>query len=182
MKAPEFSDLLLVARRGDEAATADLLQRYEPYLRRAIHLRLTDPRLRRLFDTMDIYQSVAADFLNWAGSGDGAFASAEKARNFLVTMVVNKIREKARAAKNRCQGLPPGHDPVATDPSPSQQAAVKDAAAALRAKLTDHEKRLLDLRARDLSWAEIAAELGGNADALRVRHLRLITRLRKERP
>src|SRR5579884_1468394 len=100
MSTQEFKELFLAAQRGDQAATEELLRQYEPYLRRVIQLRLTDPRLRRVFDTMDIYQSVAAVFLERVGMESEKFTSVEKMRNYLVTMVLRKILTKARAAKN----------------------------------------------------------------------------------
>lgn len=180
MSTPEFTDLFVAARNGDESAFADWLLEYEPYLRRVIHLRLTDVRLRRLFETMDIYQSVAGDFLRWAGEGDGAFASREKVRNFLVTMVVNKINAKARAAKNRPVSLPTGYEPAAGDPSPSQHMAGREAAAAIRAKLSEEEAWLLDERGDGRTWRDLAAERGRNPDTLRMQYVRLIARLRRE--
>ena len=180
MNAPEFADFLVAVQQGNRTAITELLPRYEHYLRRIIHIRLTDPCLRRLFETMDIYQSVVADFLEWVDGGQGVFASAEKVRNCLVTMVLNKIKAKARAAKNRPVSLPTRQELLAQGPSPDQQVAWKQDVAAIRAKLTEEEKRLLDARAEGRSFKEIACHTGGNADALRMRYNRLILRLQRE--
>ncbi|MBI3464536.1 MAG: hypothetical protein HY000_16010 [Planctomycetes bacterium] len=64
-----FRDLLRRVRGGDEAA-AELVRTYEPAIRAAARVRLTDPRLRRLCDSIDICQSVLANFFVRAGSGD----------------------------------------------------------------------------------------------------------------
>ena len=56
-----------------------------------------DPRLRLLFDTMDIYQSVATDFLKFTGAGKGTFACGEEMLSYLVSMARNKIKAKAPA-------------------------------------------------------------------------------------
>ena len=42
-----FHDLIQRVRRGDEAAAAELVRRYEPAIRRAARVHLLDPRLRR---------------------------------------------------------------------------------------------------------------------------------------
>jgi hypothetical protein len=50
-------------RAGDPEAARELVEAYEPHLRRMIRLRIRDSRLRRLFDSADICQSVMANFL-----------------------------------------------------------------------------------------------------------------------
>jgi hypothetical protein len=40
------TELVQRIRTGDAAAAAELVRRYEPEIRRAIHFRLRDPRLR----------------------------------------------------------------------------------------------------------------------------------------
>src|SRR5262249_31237363 len=45
-------------RAGERAAAAELVRRYEPQIRLEVRLRLRDRRLRRLFDSTDICQSV----------------------------------------------------------------------------------------------------------------------------
>ena len=57
-----FRSLLDRAQRGDENAATDLVNCYEPELRRYIRLRLTNPRLRRYLDCHDICQSVLGRF------------------------------------------------------------------------------------------------------------------------
>ena len=57
-----FVDLIRRVRVGDEQASAELVLRYEPAIRIAVRVRLNDPRLRRLFDSMDICQSVLGGF------------------------------------------------------------------------------------------------------------------------
>ena len=49
-------------RAGDEQAAAELVRRYEPLIRREVRFQLEDRRLCRVFDSMDICQSVLASF------------------------------------------------------------------------------------------------------------------------
>ena len=44
---PSFAEFIRRIRAGDEQAAADLVRRYEPAIRRAVRVRLRDPRLRR---------------------------------------------------------------------------------------------------------------------------------------
>lgn len=65
-----FFDLIRRARAGEEEAVAELVRHYEPYIRRAAHIRLRDIRLRRLLDSTDIVQSVLKKLSSrpWTGS------------------------------------------------------------------------------------------------------------------
>ena len=47
---------------GEEQAATELVQRYEPELRRFVRFRLTNGRLRRHVDSVDICQSVLGRF------------------------------------------------------------------------------------------------------------------------
>jgi DNA-directed RNA polymerase specialized sigma24 family protein len=64
-----FEDLIRRVRAGDEAAAAELVRRYETLVRRTVRLRLRDPRLQRLLDSVDICQSVLASFFARAALG-----------------------------------------------------------------------------------------------------------------
>jgi hypothetical protein len=47
---------------------------------------------------------------------------------------------------------------------------------AFRARLTDEERKVVDLRAAGQNWAEIALALGGSADQRRVQYTRAVDR------
>ena len=64
-----FRDLIRRVRAGDEDAAKEIVRIYEPAIRREARVRLVDPRLRRLFDSMDICQSVFASFFVRAAMG-----------------------------------------------------------------------------------------------------------------
>ena len=64
-----FTDLIQRVRAGDEKAATELVRRYEPAIRVAVRVRLTDPGLRRFLDSMDICQSVLANFFVRAAAG-----------------------------------------------------------------------------------------------------------------
>ena len=69
MSSTPVADLLGKVRGGDAAAAEELVRTYEPELRRAIRVRLTDARLRRLIDSIDICQSVLAGFFVRTAAG-----------------------------------------------------------------------------------------------------------------
>jgi RNA polymerase sigma-70 factor (ECF subfamily) len=58
-----FDALVARLRSGDPDAAAELVRRYEPAIRAAIRGLMADTRLRRLFDSMDVCQTVLVSFL-----------------------------------------------------------------------------------------------------------------------
>src|SRR3954463_7961988 len=92
---PEFIRLI---RGGDERGAEDLVRRYEPEIRLEIRtwLRLRDPRLRRVFDSMDICQSVLANFFVRAAVGGFELDEPSQLIRLLVTMARNRLAEQVR--------------------------------------------------------------------------------------
>ncbi len=59
----QFTALLAQVRAGDQDAASRLVVKlYEPDIRRAARIRLTDPKLRRMVEFLDICQSVFVAF------------------------------------------------------------------------------------------------------------------------
>src|SRR5437660_12212613 len=91
-----FRDLIGRVRQGDEQAAADLVRRYEPAIRRAVRFRLTDARLRRTCDSMDVCQSVLLSFFVRAASGQYDLDTPEQLLRLLTTMARNQLLNQAR--------------------------------------------------------------------------------------
>ncbi len=70
--------------------------------------------------------------------------------------------------------------PVAPGPSVTEQVAWRELVEMVRARLSDEEKRLSDLRAAGCEWTDIAAQLGGTAEAARKRLERAFDRVTRE--
>src|SRR5262249_10791894 len=71
---PENESIVGLFRRvrsGDPQAAAELFRVYEPAIRRRVRLwlRMQDERLRRVFDSVDVCQSVLASFFIRAAAG-----------------------------------------------------------------------------------------------------------------
>lgn len=96
-----FPDLMRRVRDGDGEAAAELVRRYEPEIRREVRLRLGDPRLYRVLDSMDICQSVLASFFVRAASGQYELEQPEQLLHLLVAMARNKLAFQVR--KERAQ-------------------------------------------------------------------------------
>jgi RNA polymerase sigma-70 factor (ECF subfamily) len=182
-----FRDLILRLRAGDEAAATELLRRYEPSLRRTVRVRFRDPQLRRLLDSQDICQSVFHNFFVRVAAGQFELDQPEQLLKLLATMARNKIINQAEALRAQRRdyrrveagGLADGQL-AAPGSTPSQQVAARELLQETHRRLSEEERRLLDLRQQGREWSDIAAELGGSPEALRKQLARAINRVGRE--
>jgi RNA polymerase sigma-70 factor (ECF subfamily) len=182
MENGDFEKLLAAVRDGNRETATELVRQYEPYLRRMLHLRLTDRRVGHVVDSVDICQSVMKDFFAQAKPDRFVFQSPDDLRRLLVTMALNKLRNWARHEGRHQGDLPDGWSPMAPDPSPSRIAAANDEIAYLRDRLPPLEARLFERsRVQGQSWDDIAREEGGKPDTLRMRLMRAVARILDER-
>jgi RNA polymerase sigma-70 factor (ECF subfamily) len=179
-----FPEFLARIRAGDEQAAAELVRRYESAIRVAVRMRLADSRLRRVFDSMDLCQSVLASFFVRVAAGQYDLQRPEQLVGLLVTITRNKVAYQARRqqAQRRDQRRevpvdPQGDEPAGAEPSPSRVASGRELLAELRRRLTPEELRLADLRGEGRPWAEIAAALGGTPQARRKQLARALDRV-----
>ena len=96
-----FPVLIERVRAGDAEAAAELVRRYEPMVRRAARVRLVDPRLGRVLDSMDICQSVMASFFLRAALGQYELNSPDQLLKLLATMARNKLANQAHGQRGR---------------------------------------------------------------------------------
>lgn len=180
-----FRDLLARVRAGDQRAATDLVRQLEPELRRAVRVRLGDPRLRRVVDSVDVCQSVLANFFVRVRLGEFDLAQPEQLLRLLLVMSRNKLNDRARRLQadkrdqRRLEGLAEGDlDALAgRAPEPGHVVACRDLLEEVRRRLTDEERLLADHRAVGLDWPEIAERVGGRPDALRKKLNRALDRV-----
>lgn len=183
----DFAALLERVRAGDEGAAAELVRRFEPEVRQAVRRKLTDRKLRQVLDSMDVCQSVYLNFFLRATAGEFELAGPEDLVRLLVTMARNRVVDHARKQqagirdKGRERPLDTQAQGVASPgPSPSRVVAGREILDRVRSLFTEEERRLADLRAQGRSWAEMAAELGGTPDGLRMKLSRAVDRISRE--
>src|SRR4051794_9612429 len=97
----EFTDFIQRIRAGDEQAAVELVRRYEPTIRIEVRAHLTDPSLYRLFDSMDICQSVLASFFVRAAAGDYDLDSPRQLFKLLVAITRNKVAFQPRKPRSQ---------------------------------------------------------------------------------
>ena len=182
-----FRDLIARLRAGDEQAWAELIRRYEPAIRLVIRVRLGRSKLRHLLDTVDIVQSVLANFYERASQGQFELDTPEHLLKLLATMACNKLKNHAlrqlaaRRDQRRCQqGIPAGHEPADPASTPSQDVEQQDLLDEFRRRLSTQELWLAEQRAAGRSWSDLAAEVGESPDALRMRYSRALDRVAQE--
>jgi RNA polymerase sigma factor (sigma-70 family) len=179
-----FPDFIRRLRAGDEQAATELVERYERVIRCEARLRLTDPRLGRLLDSVDISQSVLASFFVRATAGEYDLSRPEDLMRLLVRMARNKVASQARRQRARAadQQRVEGEDLEATVAGPTDMVrlvAGRDLLEEVRRRLSAEERQIADLRGQGRSWPEVAAELGATPEGRRkqlARALDLIAR------
>jgi RNA polymerase sigma-70 factor (ECF subfamily) len=184
---PTYDELIRRIRAWDPEAAADLIRRYEPAIRRAVRVRLADARLGNLLDSMDICQSVLRSFFVRAAAGQYDLATPEQLLKLLASMARNKLTTQARRehAQRRdrrrvVREAPDEARLVAPGGSPSDEVDARDLLQEVRRRLSPEEQQILELKHQGHDWAEIAARLGGGAEALRKRLSRAIDRVAEE--
>jgi RNA polymerase sigma-70 factor (ECF subfamily) len=181
---PTFEELIRRVRAWDQEATAELVRRYEPVIRRAVRFRLADARLGALLDSMDICQSVLKSFFVRAAAGQYDLENPEKVLALLAAMARNKLASQARrqGAQRRGGGRVAHGDQeqqqlISPGAGPSREVAARDLLQEVRLRLSPEERQVLELRSEGHDWAAIAARLGGGADAQRRKHARALDRV-----
>jgi RNA polymerase sigma-70 factor (ECF subfamily) len=173
-------------RAGDDGAASELVRSYEPAIRRVVRFRL-NPRLRRLCDSLDICQAVLGKFFVQAALGQFDLNSPDDLIKLLSTMARNEVlREQRRqqAARRDQRRDAPGQATESTvrapGVTPSQEVAAAELYQEVQRRLTPEERQLAEWRHQGRDWNAIAAEVGGQPEALRKKLSRAVSRVMQE--
>ena len=179
MEVNTLDALLEKLNGGDRAAAGQAFAAYEPYLRKVVR-RLLPAELRPKFDSVDVVQSVYGDVLCAFRAGGMRFGNVAQLRAFLVRATRNRFIDRVRrhrTAARRERPLTvdgaersPGYDaalPASPGPRPSETAAAAELWDRLLALCPPEQHRLLLLRRRGASAAEIARQVGMHEGSVR---------------
>lgn len=189
LEGEEYADFIRRIRLGDERAAEELIRRYEPEVRLEIRtmLRLRDSRLRRIFDSMDICQSVMASFFVRAAVGDFELDEPTQLIRLLVGMARNRLAERVRFHQRHRRDVrrlgtvdPELHETRSEAETPSEVISRRELLGMFRERLSDEERRLAELRSQGLDWSAVAEHLGGTPEARRKQLGRAIARVGRE--
>lgn len=179
-----FSTLLLRVRSGESDAAYEIVRRHETAIRVAVRTRLSDPALRRQFDSMDICQSVLASFFLRAAAGQYDLNEPGQLVALLTRMAQNKLamhsrtqyrqrRDVRRTTGNAdSPGLPPDKSP-----GPEQLAVNRELVTRAYELMDPEVRQIAEARVNGATWEEIAIRLGGAADARRKQFGRAMDRI-----
>lgn len=187
MTNESFAALIERVRAGDQDAAARLVERHAPAVRRAVRFRLTDPRLRSLFDSMDICQSAMGSFFVRAAAGQFEVDSPEQLVNLLSTMARNKLATHARKECIRF-AVSPSTETLADDlstavsnePDPARITSARELCQNALDLMTAEERDLLELRRQGHAWVDIALTKQSTPVALRKQLSRALDRVLQE--
>jgi DNA-directed RNA polymerase specialized sigma24 family protein len=169
MPTPELQEFFALIQGDDERAVEAMLREMDPFLRRVIRMRLIDGRVRRAVDTTDILQSLLKDFLRQPAAGEPAESSSDQLCAYLAAAVRHKVQTRFRKERRHAGSLPEEWEPAGPERDVGKRIEDQDFSAAVRDRLDESARLLFDLKAQGLSWPEVAAKVGGRADALRMR-------------
>jgi RNA polymerase sigma-70 factor (ECF subfamily) len=179
-----FTEFMRRVLSGDREAAADLVKRYERAIRLEARTKGVDPRLGRLFDSVDICQSVLASFFEGAAAGRNELSEPAQLAGLLMAMARRKLAFQARRQRaqrrdhRRAEAMPAeDFDPPGAEQTPSAIVSNEEILQKFRQGLSDEERRLTDGRAQGQSWEELAAEMGGTPEAKRKQFHRAASRV-----
>lgn len=149
--------------------------------------RTSDPNIWREIDSLDICQSVLVDFITRVRLGEYWLEDDKQLRALLSKMAVNKMlgwRRRIYAARRDAHRRI--HDEAALDAAadsastPSQKVQLAELLNEFAKRLTPAERTIAEKRKQGASWEEIASELGGSPNMLRMGFSRSISRISRE--
>ncbi len=174
-------------RAGDEKAAVELHALYAEQLQRIVRVRLTQPSLRRQMDSIDICQSVFADFFLRTAMGQYDPQSPAELLRLLAAMARHRLihhAKKQKAARRDIRRVEAG--PIEDlslaggGASPSQIVSARDLLQQCQQRLNDEERSMLEMRRAGRSWDEIGLAIGKTGEAVRKQFGRTMKRVSDE--
>lgn len=171
----QFAEFIRRIRTGDDLAAEELVQQFEPIIRRELRLKMTDRRMGRAIDSVDICQSIWSSFFLRTAAGQYDLETPKQLINLLMSMTNNKLASQARRQHREKRDVnrldAGGQVEYLSDQrqeTPSGIVSGKELLSIIENGLSDEERQITELRRLGHSWAEVAERLGGNAQARRM--------------
>ncbi len=181
MRGNGFDAILNTAAIGDpaerERAFTELLRFVRIVVRAEMGQRLRDHR-----ESIDVCQSIAKSFVDDLQTGRIAFDNEHALAAFLRLAVRNKLADLSRRDNARKRNSNSRTRSLEQTPEPAEitETPRADEWPRIRDRLNEHDRRLVELQMRGLSWERIGQELDLNPATARMQFSRLIRRLRKQ--
>ena len=178
----DFQNLMERVGDNDENAIAELVSRYEPEIRVMVRswLRPWELRLRKVFDSADICQSVLAWFFLKDAAKRYDLSSPENLCKLFRVMVRNRVFYHVRQCKNDKGSQSLVEELEGPDMPPDQILVEKELRETVLRRLTPEEADLAQRRLSGSTWEDICSVIGGTPDARRMQLARATKRLASE--
>jgi RNA polymerase sigma factor (sigma-70 family) len=179
----DVPSLVVRARRGDASARGELIERCRPRLLERIRFMMGDDA-RRVAESGDFVQSVLIEALGRAD--ESMLADDRRLLRWMTAAARNNIRDAVRRRREAALESFAGSgtwslDDPAQPPSPATHADQFERLAVLAEtieELTQEQRRVIELREFEhKSFPDIARELGGTDDRVRLLHGKAMLRL-----
>jgi RNA polymerase sigma factor (sigma-70 family) len=182
-----FLQLMQRLRGGEEGAAVELHLLYAEQLQRIVRVRLTQPSLRRQMDSIDICQSVFADFFLRTAMGQYDPRSPTELLRLLAAMARHRLlyhARKQKAARRDVRRVEAGAiedlSLAGGGDSPSQIVQARELLQRCQQRLNDEERALLEMRRAGQGWDEIGQAVGKTGEAVRKQFGRTMKRVSDE--
>jgi RNA polymerase sigma factor (sigma-70 family) len=182
-----FLQLMQQLRVGDEKAALELHGLYAEQLQRIVRVRLTQPALRRQMDSIDICQSVFADFFVRAAMGQYDPRSPAELLRLLAAMARHRLiyhAKKQKAARRDVRRVEGGAIEdfalAGAGGTPSQIISARELLQQCQQRLNEEERSLLEMRRAGRGWDEIGLAVGKSGEAVRKQFGRTMKRVSDE--
>jgi RNA polymerase sigma-70 factor (ECF subfamily) len=166
---PSFDDLMARLGAGDEAAAAEVFDRFAQRLRALARSRL-DRLLRPKLDAEDVLQSVYRSFFRRHAEGQYELEGWDSLWGMLTVITLRKCGRRLRYFRSACRNvqrevvLPAGDEgraeAVGHDPTPSEAVRLAETLEQVMRDLTERERSILALSLQGYTTAEISDQVG----------------------
>jgi RNA polymerase sigma-70 factor (ECF subfamily) len=183
-----FVEFIRRVRAGDEQAAKEVVRKYEPIVRRELRMNMTDQRIGRVVDSVDICQSIWSSFFLRTAAGQYDLDTPNHLVKLLMSMAKHKLASQARLQHrqkrdvSRTETAGEWIDSVTdqAQDTPSTIVSGKELLAVMEGKLSHEERQVADLRREGLSWADVAERLGGTPQGRRMQMDRAADRVARQ--
>jgi RNA polymerase sigma factor (sigma-70 family) len=182
----DFHDVVELARLGDEAASTELVRRFEPFLQRMVRIRMRRrgdfDRLRRDVGSLDVCQSVFRSFFQGLKENRYRLDQPGDLEKLLQGMIRFNLATKARRSSVKLRKVIEDLEQEGLQdraPGPDEEIADQDLIEAIQRELSEEELAILTLRLDDTAWVVIGQKIGCTPAAARVRLKRALARVRE---
>jgi DNA-directed RNA polymerase specialized sigma24 family protein len=187
MVTTPFQDFMSALLDGEPQALADLDRLYSPYLCQLIRPWLAEAGLQHVADASDVCQTVLWKWLICLRAGRyQALQMHEHLQKVLYRMARNEVHDLGRRERHARRDQPAaairplgGEEQGLADSasSPSQHVAREELERQFLGRLSKETRHIHARRAQGWTWPQIAAEVGGFPNTVRVRFDREIERV-----